>query len=91
MLCWPCAGTLPLEWGEAGALPALSLLALGFNELTGELPAEPDLPSLLILWVGLCMQLLLLAWLVGAWHGHASSAPVILPDALLPAATSCAL
>lgn len=43
------AGTIPDAWGQAGAFPALSLMALGFNQLTGELPPEPALPSLLIL------------------------------------------
>ena len=43
------AGSLPEAWGRPGALPRLSLLALGINRLNGTLPADMELPSLLIL------------------------------------------
>lgn len=56
MLCTLCmlcsAGTLPEEWAEPGALPRLTLLAVQSNRLTGTLPADWELPSLLIMSAG---------------------------------------
>ncbi len=39
MWVYLCAGTMPSSWGDAGAFPSLSVLALVDNLLTGTLPA----------------------------------------------------
>ena len=36
------AGTIPKAWNVAGAFPRMSLLAMHFNNFTGDLP-EPEL------------------------------------------------
>lgn len=44
----PAAGPIPEEWSSPDAFPSLSLLGLGGNALSGTLPPDLAMPSLLV-------------------------------------------